>query len=176
MAESDAGFQIGGVVYPFPTLDSLDLDEAELLYLASGWGIEDFVIDPDDANVGEVAKRLIRASTLKALATIAYRRAHPDVDEAFAAALAGKANAMGALTALMTRGDDADPPSEAPTNGATPSSNEIASSENVSSDSPNAISGNASETNSAEQDDDQLTTSTPASHTSRGTHAPQPVR
>ena len=41
-AETESGFVIDGVVYEVPGLDTLTMDEAQVLYDYSGLGLEDF--------------------------------------------------------------------------------------------------------------------------------------
>jgi hypothetical protein len=137
MSEAEPGFLIDGEHYPFPTLDSLDLDEAELLYLATGWGPEDFVFDPDDEQAEEIAKRIIRPTTLKAMARIAYRRRHPSVDDKTVAKLAGKSSATHALVSLFASGGEESPPVEESTSGPDGSSrtSSVDSSESSGTDS-----------------------------------------
>lgn len=111
-----AGLEIDGTEYPLPTLDDIDLDEERILYVWSDTVISDFMpAHPDaDENVKQAtalrhAMRIRNPDFKRALIHIAYRRAHPDVDDAEIQKLVGKVNAF-AVDVEMLRGDDDRPP------------------------------------------------------------------
>ena len=80
----EVGFRIDGQTYPIPTLDSLDMEEGQILYDLAGLTIEDFVPVSEDADEeererhsAELVRRVKNPAFLRALLTIAYRRGNP---------------------------------------------------------------------------------------------------
>lgn len=115
MAEDkrESGFVIDGESYAIPTLDSLDLDEERLLYLYADCVVQDFVpVHPDwdeetkKAHEFMLAQRVRNPSLKRALALIAYRRKHPDVDEDLMLNAIGRVNALTLDIAMLDPGDE----------------------------------------------------------------------
>jgi len=166
-------FLIDGQEYEWPTLDSFDIDEAELLYTATGFGLEDLVFDPEEPNAEDVAKRLIRPATLKALARIAYSRQHPDIPADVVLEKAGKVNMSEAVMALLAIEEtDVDPPvstSEPSRSSETSSPGSLESQSRTNETSGlNGTNSSTEETKtpgSGSQEDDPAITGTPASVT-----------
>ena len=73
---NESGFVIDGVVYEVPGLDTLTMDEAQVLYDYSGLGLEDFAQSADETEEETKAReRLFRnPGLMRALMHIAYKR------------------------------------------------------------------------------------------------------
>lgn len=119
--QSPTGFDISGEVYEVPTLDSFDMDEAQILYDLSGVILEDFIPAPLDApDVEKEAHyqlQLVRVrnpSFRRTLVHVAYRRKHPDYDYDELDKAIGKMNATDVSIAVLTRGDEPDPSMSSP--------------------------------------------------------------
>lgn len=123
--QPEAGFTIDGKVYEIPTLDSLTMDECQVLYDYSGLTVEDFAgIDiPDDAELDELEpeqleqlKRMRNPGFLRALLHVAYARGNQHLGRKRVEAMIGNVNMLEAMIELaeQTAGDgkgaDADPP------------------------------------------------------------------
>lgn len=114
----DAGIEIGGERYEVPTLDSLDMDEAQIMFDLSGVVIEDFAPAHPDSDAEEKLsvqrgqlQRVRNPSFKRALVHIAYRRKHPDLDYFAISDVIGKANALDVSLEVL-RGDDSEDPSQ----------------------------------------------------------------
>lgn len=108
-------FTLDDVQYEVPLLSTLDLDEERILFLFADTVIEDFVpAHPawDEAftrNFNRIQAGRIRNPAFKrAMAHVAYRRAHPEKDAKTIDAAVGKVNALELDLAILW-GDD-DPP------------------------------------------------------------------
>ena len=141
MAETQnpIGFEIDGQVYEVPTLDSFDMDEAQLLYDLSGVILEDFIPAPLDASDEEKAAhyqlqlvRIRNPAFRRAFVHVAYRRKHEGYDFDALDKGIGKMNATDISIAVLSRGDDPDPSTSSPSK-LEQSSNENATSEPSSS-------------------------------------------
>ena len=80
--DAENGFLIDGKVYPVPTLDSLTLDESELLYDRCGVVLEDFGWmddESDDEREEWVGKLTRNPGFMGALVQIAYQRGNPNM-------------------------------------------------------------------------------------------------
>lgn len=143
----ESGFLIGDRRYEIPSVDSLDMDEAEIMYERCGLVQEDFV-PLEDETEEETRKRRIELTRhpgfVRALVEIAYRRGHPKEDPAKVRAIAGSVNRIQALTDLVESAgeeeDDAGPPAELVESTSEPSrsspTNSDGSSANSGSPSP----------------------------------------
>ena len=132
---ADAGFLIDGTQYDVPSLDSLNMDEAQILYDTSGLVLEDFAVDEDDPEAtGKLQKNLRNPGFIRALMIIAYLRGNGGVSRAKAEAIIGSSNLVSAIEAFVSSvGSDDGPP---------------AASGDDTSSSPNGSSGSASESDS----------------------------
>lgn len=101
-AENEAGIEINGELHEVPTLDSLDMDEAQVLYDYSGLVIEDFVQVPGEEEEERQAReaRFRNPGLMRALMHIAYQRANRDLKPAKVRELVGKANMLAAAASL----------------------------------------------------------------------------
>lgn len=133
------GFEIDGTRYEVPRLDTIDLDEEYILWVYADTVIADFA-DPhpdekDDVKHAlrvEQARKIRNPAFKRALAHIAYRREHRDLDDQTIQKALGGVNAL-ELDLAILRGDASDPPT---TDSQKPPGNETASSEpSKSSDS-----------------------------------------
>lgn len=121
-AENPSGFEIDGEVLEVPTLDSLDMNEAQILYDLSGVIIEDFIPAHPDATEEERAAvmalqgmKVRNPAFRRALVHVAYRRAHPNAEFDSIHEITGKANATDVTIAILMReDDDADPSTSSP--------------------------------------------------------------
>ena len=115
----ETGFDINGEVYEVPTLDSFDMDEAQILYDLSGVVLEDFIPphpdSPDQEKAAHYQLQLLRVRDpgfKRALVHIAYRRKHEDYDSTVLDKAIGKMNATDISIAVLARGDEEDPQSD----------------------------------------------------------------
>ena len=138
----ETGFDINGEVYEVPTLDSFDMDEAQILYDLSGVVLEDFIPPHPDSTDQEKAAhyqlQLLRVRDpgfKRALVHVAYRRKHPDYDSTVLDKAIGKMNATDISIAVLARGDEEDPQSDS-LNKPDEKSNTNGTSESSSSGSP----------------------------------------
>lgn len=156
---AETGFQIDGVIYEVPAIDTLTMDEAQVLYDYSGLRIEDFVErENETADDREQRERKFEnPGFMRALMHIAYQRVHTDLRNDKVRALIGSANILQALGTLSS-GEESEELPPASTTEPEPSS------PNGSVDS-NETSGSDSTTDSAKQDDSQEATGTGRSAT-----------
>lgn len=116
---ADSGFLIDGERYEVPRLHELDLDEEQILFDVAGVVQADFIPAHPEAEP-EVKEAIERAVMLRvrnpafkrALAHIAYRRAHPEAKFDDVQVQLGTMNALDAGAALLRGGADEDPPVE----------------------------------------------------------------
>lgn len=157
------GFEIDGHVYPIPTWDTFDMDEAQDLYENTGFAIEDLIYDPKAEDADAVQARFSHPGTMRTLMQVAYQRGNPNVTRKAARELIGRSNYAEALVTLLkrNRGDQAP---LAPTASSSPTP--LPPSSSPDSETSNGPSGNGSETSSDAPDVPQPTTATPESPTS----------
>jgi hypothetical protein len=107
---NESGFVIDGVVYEVPGLDTLTMDEAQVLYDYSGLGLEDFAQSADETEEETKAReRLFRnPGLMRALMHIAYQRKHTKLPSSQIRRLVGAANVLDALQGLTTAEPEAD--------------------------------------------------------------------
>ena len=115
-AENTTGFKIDDLIYPMPALDTLNVDEAQVLYDYSKLTIEDFVKpeELDDDEFEELLKPKLRnPGFMRALMHIAYQRGNPRYPAGKVRDAVGSANLISAVESLADtaeREDDAVPP------------------------------------------------------------------
>jgi hypothetical protein len=110
-AENETGFECEGRIYPVPTLDTFNMDEAQVLYDYSGLSIEDFAIDESDPEqVAELERKAKNPGFKRALMHIAYQRGNPSWPAGKVRDLAGSANLLSTTAALYSGGGDAEVP------------------------------------------------------------------
>jgi hypothetical protein len=113
---AETGFTIDGEIYEVPSIDSLTMDEAQVLYDYSGLTIEDFSLglsDDGDVESEELQAKMRNPGFMRALLHVAYQRAHPKQNPARVKALIGSANIIATFEKLAEpedEGDDALPP------------------------------------------------------------------
>jgi hypothetical protein len=126
--ETPAGFPIAGSVYPIPPLDTLTMDESQIMYDYSGLTLEEFAPahpeSPSDVqSIYEdgVLEKARNPAFKRSLLHIALRRGEPDMPDSEVRGHVGRANALDTALALLSR-----QPSEDPTPGSPnePSSND----------------------------------------------------
>lgn len=121
---AETGFEIGDETYPVPTLDSLNMDEAQVLYDYSSLVVEDFLPPRPDLTEDEkgeieaaLGQKMRNPGLLRALMHIAYQRGNPGQKPAKVKELIGKANMTEALLSLASLDDTEDdslPPAQTP--------------------------------------------------------------
>ena len=138
----EAGIEIGGERYEVPTLDTLDMDEAQILFDVSGIVIEDFApAHPDSADEeklqvqSEQLRRVRNPAFKRALVHVAYRRKHPELDYFQISEVVGKVNAVD-VTLEVLRGDDEEDPSQSSPKQSDEKNDMNGTSEPLSSGSP----------------------------------------
>lgn len=156
---SQPGFEINGERLDVPTLESLTLDEEQILYDVAGVVQMDFIRAHPEASdeEKEAVERLILIRVRdprfkRALAHIAYRRRYPAADFGDVQILVGSMNALDVDLALLGKGDAEDPTTSSP------SEHESRSSSNGSSSSED--SGSPSGSDSGEVVDLRASTGT----------------
>lgn len=112
---AETGFEIDGSRYEVPTLDSLNMDEAQVLYDYSGLAVEDFVpprpdMDDDDKlrHQESIAQRMKNPGLLKALLHIAYQRGNTHVRPSRVGELVGQVNVFDAVLSLVSNEPEED--------------------------------------------------------------------
>ena len=165
--ENPVGFVIDGEVLEVPTLDTFDMDEAQILFDLSGVVIEDFIPAHPDASPEERAAvyaaqgaKIRNPAFGRAFVHIAYRRAHPDAGYDDIQALVGKSNAAKVTIAVILGGDSSE---EDPS---TSSPKPLVEKSSTNGTSEPSSSGSRSGSDSDEQDTLRLATGTGASDTS----------
>lgn len=164
-AASRTGFLIDGEHYSLPTLDTITLDEERVLYIYADTVLQDFVpAHPESTDEERAAFELLQMRKLRnpdfkrALAHIAYRRKHPEVEDSEIQVAIGKANAL-EVDIAMLRGNEDSPPAPS-------SQNEQPSKSDISDRSKLTGSGSHTEITSAPADASPEPTGTIASETS----------
>lgn len=153
--EAIRGFLIDGKEYPAPSIDTFNMDEAQILYDYSGLTLEDLVADESDPEaLAARNKKLGSPGLLRTLMHVAYARGNPSMKPQAVKKAIGESNWLDAIKAFASTGEvDAGPP-------------ELKSSSTSSSDSSNEHSGDASMTSSGQQDETPAATGTTESDTS----------
>lgn len=139
-AKQQTGFEIGGRMYDVPTLDTFDMDEAQVLYEYAGCVLEDFVqADPESSEEEQrkheeaVLRRAMSPGFKRALVHVAYQRGNRDVSPSKVREIAGKVNML-ETTLTLYGGEESPPETE------TPSQSELSS---VSATSPTWMSSDS---------------------------------
>lgn len=116
-----SGFEIDGERYAVPTLDTVTIDEERILYIYADVVLSDFLpVHPDWSEDEREAHLLLQAGKLRnpdfkrALVHIAYRRAHPEVENEEINVKVGEAGALEVDLALLRGAPDEDPPKGSP--------------------------------------------------------------
>lgn len=120
--ETESGFLVGGRIYPIPTLETFNMQEARVLYDYSGLTLEDFVPpDPDVDDVEEKAAELAvktkNPAFLMALLHIALQRGNQDWKPEKVKKLTEQSNLIATVEGLVDEEDakdDTPPPTVAP--------------------------------------------------------------
>lgn len=112
-ADIESGFLIDGKHYPIPTLDSFNMDEAQILFDYSGLALEDFVpahpelSDDERATYEAEQLRKVRNPAFKrALLHVAFQRGNPQAQPAQVRQVVGAVNLLDATVALLAGDDD----------------------------------------------------------------------
>ena len=137
----ESGFVIDGVVYEVPGLDTLTMDEAQVLYDYSGLGLEDFAqSDNETEEETRARERLFRnPGLMRALMHIAYQRKHTKLPASQIRRLVGAANVLDALQGLVTEAPEDEIPLGSTSEPSKPSSS--GSLGNDSSTPPSSVTG-----------------------------------
>lgn len=158
------GIEIRGSRYPFPTLDTVTLSEERVLFVYADCVVRDFIpahpeaTDEEKAAYVQVQLRKIRNPDFKrCLSFIAYRRGHPDFEDAEVWKAAGEANALEADIAMLW-GDGPNPP-------ATTSQKQPENKTSTSEPSSSTDSGRSTSSGSDLADESPTPTGTSASDT-----------
>jgi hypothetical protein len=159
------GIEIRGARYPFPTLDTVTLSEERVLFVYADCVVRDFIpahpeaSDEERAAYEQLQLRKIRNPDFKrCLAFIAFKRKHPDLEDAEVWKAAGEANALEADIAMLW-GDGPSPP-------ATTSQKQPVSETPTSEPSTSTDSGRSTSNGSDHQDVSLTPTGTSESDTS----------
>lgn len=119
---AEAGIEIDGERYEVPSLDSLDMDECQILYDLAGIVQEDFVpLHPDSAeeekilHESAILMRIRNPAFKRALVHIAYHRVHPELGRHEIEGLIGKLSGLD-VTIAMLRGDEEEDPQKSSPN------------------------------------------------------------
>lgn len=133
----ESGFLIGGNTYPVPSLGTLNMDEAQVLYDYSGLVIEDFLsLLPEAAETEkeehqeELARRMRNPALLRSLMHIAYQRGNTDVRAAQVKEIVAGENALEAILAFVeaeVEGDELPPASTTEPEPSSPSGSVVSS-------------------------------------------------
>jgi hypothetical protein len=155
-----AGFIIDGREYPIPSIDSFDMDEAQLLWDYAGLTLADFAVpDPEDPDaeeqMAERSRKLGNPGWMRTLLHIAYQRGNPDVKPQVVKRLIGDVKLLDAMAKMVEesdrREDDAGPPDLSERTSEPDASSPSDSSESDDSEKPKTgISGNGS-TNASDE-------------------------
>ena len=159
------GIEIRGERYPFPTLDTITLAEERVLFVYADCVVRDFIPahpempDEDKAAYTQLQMRKIRNPDLKrCLAYVAFRRRHPNIEDAEAWTAAGEANALEADIAMLW-GDGPEDPQ-------TPSQKQPENERSTSEPSSSTDSGRSTPNGSGSQAESLIPTGTSESDTS----------
>lgn len=173
---AETGFIIDGDRHEVPSLDTLTLDEAQVLYDYCGLTIEDFVpllaeTDEDrdelEAELANLAERTKNPGFLRALMHIAYQRANPRLSAKRVKEMIGAADLVENRMALLDipEEDDAVVPPASTSEPEKSSSKNSLENENAPTEQTES-SGNLSEKSSDAPEDPDGFTVTGASTTS----------
>jgi len=117
----ESGFEVDGERLEIPTLDTITLDEERVLYIYADVVISDFLpTHPDWSEEEKHAHLLLQAQKIRnpdfkrALVHIAYKRAHPDVENDEINVKVGTAGALALDLALLRGAAKSDPPTGSP--------------------------------------------------------------
>lgn len=143
----ESGFRIDGERYSVPTLDTFDMDEAQILFDYSGLAIEDFVPPNPEADEEEQStyRQELRSKVknpmfLRALMHVAYRRKNMTMTRSQIEQVIAAGNHMQAVVDFLQT-SEAD---EDPTQGSTSDSDTPKTSSDSSSRSSSKSSGQRS--------------------------------
>lgn len=168
----ESKFVIDGRDYEVPTLDSFDMDEAQVLFDYAGCVVEDFAPPHPEWSAEEKAKheegqlgKVRNPAFKRALVHVAYQRGNPDTHPSRVREVVGKLNIIDVTLTLLGE-DDAGPPET------TDSQNGHASSEPSRALSRPEDSGSPSSSDSAPPEDIPARTGTSESATSYPASAP----
>lgn len=131
--QTPASFEIDGVMYEFPQLLELDVDEWQFIYDKCRVSFGTLAPIEDEDRERERMEKLDNPAFEKALFHIGYRRVHPDVKDDAIAAIIGKQKLRILLESLVPEGEaEADDPTlmtepEQQSNGKVVSSSESSS-------------------------------------------------
>lgn len=109
--DAENGFLIAGKVYEVPSLDSLTLDESQLMYDQCELVQEDFVRDTgetDEEHEARVAKMVRRPGFMGSLAQIAYQRGNPTEKPGQVKLVLGKTNRLELFSTLSSAVEEPD--------------------------------------------------------------------
>jgi len=118
----ESGFEVDGERLEIPTLDTITLDEERVLYIYADVVLSDFLpTHPDWSDEDKQAHMMLQGHKIRnpdfkrALVHIAYKRAHPDIDNDEINVKVGEAGALELDLALLRgRPDDEDPQTRSP--------------------------------------------------------------
>lgn len=158
---ADSGFIIDGLHYEVPSLDSFNMDEAQVLYDLSRLTLEDFAVDEDDpAAAAKLHENIKNPGFVRTLMTVAYMRGNRGISRSKAEAVIGGSNLFEALKQFGESVEaDAGPPEVSRSEPEPPDSDE-------STASLNGHSGESSTSNSAEPAENPAPTGISESDTS----------
>jgi hypothetical protein len=163
--DKKSGFVIGHKTYPIPTLDTFDMDEAQVLYDYAGLALEDFgPAHPDssdkekDEHEADIVQKAKNPAFKKALVHVAYARGNPQLSRDAIEEVVRKVNILDA-TLVLLGGEDRPPEM-------TDSQNEPESDSDTKTTSRSSASGSPSENGSDEPDEILRPTGIGASATS----------
>jgi hypothetical protein len=115
VAGGNPGITVNGVNYPFPTLDTITLDEEQILHDHADVVVRDFIMaHPDTTDEEKLAYRRLQMLKLRepalkrALTYVALKRRHAEMSHDDLYAMSGQANALEVDIAMLW-GDDEDP-------------------------------------------------------------------
>lgn len=156
MADQTKPFTIHGKEYPIPTVQSFDMDEAQILWELCGFGMERFQPDENEGRYSaeaqaELVKVMISPPFLRTLLHVAYRRGNrqasrKDIDQALGRLPFTQVLDEWSAQLLADEEDDASPPDPSRLMSAPPASSPR------SSESSSGSSGNGSPAVSDEPD------------------------
>jgi len=158
--QPESKFVIDGGDYPIPTLDTFDMDEAQLLYDLARMSVEDFAIaDGDEEGEAELEQKIRNPGFIRTLMQVAYQRGNPGISAAKAKQVIGHANLIEAYDNWLEGLADASPPEQTRSKPEPPDEQSRPSSSNESS-------GGDSTNGSAQPDESPVATGISRSDTS----------
>ena len=168
--------EIDGRLYDFPLLSTLDLDEDRIFYQATGMHTEDAWLGVQEGGALKWSDLVDNEGFLAAMARIAYRREHPDVQDEIVVEIVGRQKRMDMLASIalsLKTGDDDSGKVEGATNAPNGSSTSSSSERPTTSEPTLSPGSTSSESRSVPPVVALGTTGTPVSDTSP---ASAPVR